>query len=272
MNNFSQLYKIDSGLQLEFTSHGNGDRCLICFHGFGQDFSVFDPLHDLLPDFRVVSLNLLFHGQSNRTSEEKYLRHEEWQKMFNGFLDHLRIKRFSIVGYSMGARYVSSTIHSFANRIDHCIFIAPDGVVNRRSYVLATFPWGPEQLFRYFMKNPRPFFAFLDLAEKIKLINPWTIKFSRNQLKDPAIRRRVLQSWVTLKKLRLKQKALVELLNGSNYQTTFYFGKYDSIIAYDRHLHFLNQLRNNKVIILDTGHTQLLHESFTTIRDQLSEY
>lgn len=272
MNKSSQLYKFSSKTQLEFAIYGQGERSLICFHGFGQDHSVFKELSSYLTNYQVVGINLLFHGESDRGNERKYMHHEEWEKIMEALLDQLNIRKFSVLGYSMGGRYAVSTIRSFSDRIDHCFLIAPDGIVRRSSYEFATFPYGPQQLFGFFMNNPRLFFIFLNLVEKTKLVNQWTINFSKNQLNNEDQRRRVFKSWVTLKKLRLSQKKLVALVNTASHATTFIFGKHDNIIKPKSHFSFFNKLQNSKVIILDTGHTKLLDESISTISEKLNTF
>lgn len=265
MDNSPQLYSHSPSTALEYTIYGQGNYTLICFHGFGQSYQEFQHLSSLLPTHRILSINLLFHGRSHRSSDSKYLTHKEWKEILNGLLDYLKISTFSVIGYSMGGRYTTSTIHSFSNRIDHCFLVAPDGIVKRSTYEFATFPLGSEQLFRFFMENPKTFFTFLNLIEKTKLFNQWTINFSRSQLRDEEQRKRVYKSWIALRKFRLPQAKLVELINTASFQTTLIFGKYDNIIQPKRHLHFFNKLKKPKVIILDTGHSKLLHESFSKV-------
>lgn len=267
----SKIYHHNSSIQLEYAVFGSGEQVLVCFHGFGQNYLAFEPYTDALPRYRIVSVNLLFHGESHRTSDAKYLTHQEWKEVFSGLLSQLDIDRFSVLGYSMGGRYIASTIASFSARIDHCFFIAPDGIVKRRSYKFATFPIGPQQLFSYFMHHPQPFFVFLDLIERTKLMNPWTIKFSRSQLKDEQQRLRVLKCWITLKHLRVKQSELVRLINESHFKTYMIFGKYDRIIIPERHQSFFDQLKYAHISIIDSAHHELIDQALPTIKLALSK-
>jgi len=120
------------------------------------------------------------------------------------------------------------------------------------------------------MSNPKPFFIFLTLLEKTKLFNQWTIDFSRAQLQDKDQRMRVYHSWITLRKFRMRQAQLIERINAGNFRTTVIFGKYDKIIQPKRHFYFLNLIPEAKVIILDTGHTKLLNESFVEVSNALN--
>lgn len=271
MSKKTRLYQFSPQIQLEYMIYGQGTRHLICFHGFGQNFTVFKDLEGHLADYLIISINLLFHGQSKRDAMPKYLVHDEWQEIFSGLLDELNIEKFSILAYSLGGRYAASTLFAFSGRIDHCILVAPDGIVKRFWYELSTTPYGPEQLFRFFMKNPAPFFMFLNFLEKFRLMNVWTIRFSRSQLIEPEQRDMVLHSWITLRKLRLSQKKLAALINSSSFRAAFIFGKHDSIIRHRQHLSFLNQLQNAKVFNLEAGHAKLLNEAFKEIGILLSD-
>ncbi|WP_420582996.1 alpha/beta fold hydrolase [Reichenbachiella sp.] len=271
MNNSHQLYIHSPSIQLEYLCFGEGEKTLVCFHGFGQNLMVFKDLSLMLSNYQVVSLNLFFHGKSDRKGGLKYLYQKEWKTIFDGFLHHLKIDRFSILGYSLGGRYTTSTLKSFEECIDHCILIAPDGIVKRSSYEFATFPLGSEQIFGFFMRNPKPFFTFLTLLEKTKLFNQWTIDFSRAQLQDKDQRMRVYHSWITLRKFRIRLAELIDKINSGTFQTTVIFGQYDKIIQPKRHFYFLNQIPKAKVIILDTGHTKLLNESFVKVSDVLKK-
>lgn len=271
MNKSTALYQFSPDIQLEYATYGEGKNTLICFHGFGQDYQVFESLSKEIPEYQVIGVNLFFHGKSNRISKTKYLNHEEWKNVLGGLLNHLNISRFSVLGYSMGGRYTASTIRSFTDRINHCFFIASDGITKRSSYEFVTFPLGSEQLFGFFMRNPRPFFALLYLLEKTKLFNQWTINFSRSQLRDEAQRMRVFKSWIALRKFRLKQLELIHLINTSPFKSTVIFGKYDNIIQPKRHFYFLNKVQKAKVLILDTSHAKLLNESFSKISNLLHQ-
>ena len=269
MNKSTELYQFSPDVQLEYVVYGRGEKTLICFHGFGQNQLVFKELESNLSEYRTISVNLFFHGKSTWTSKNKYLSHSEWKKILSSLLEHLNISRFSILGYSMGGRYTASTIHSFSDRIDHCFFIAPDGIVKRRSYEFATFPLGSQQLFSYFMNNPKPFFVFLNLLEKTRLLNPWTIKFSRSQLNDESQRLRVLRCWIALKYLRLRQSELVKCINDSKFQTHIIFGKYDRIIIPERHQNFFNQLNTASVSIIESPHHELIDDSIDIVKRAL---
>ncbi len=271
MNKSPQLYQFSPDLQLEYAVYGVGTGFLVCFHGFGQDLSIFKSLEKQLHDHQIISINLFFHGNSTRINAPKYLTHGEWKAVFGDFLNYMGIDRFSLVGYSLGGRYVASLLKSFSERIDHCILIAPDGVVKRFYYELVTFPFGFQHLFRFLMKNPRLIFLFLHFLERYKFVNPSAIKLSRSQLKEARQRDMVVRSWITLKKLRLPQRQLVAVVNNNqSFSITFIFGKHDSVIDPKKHFYFLSKLKKKKVFVLGTGHATLPHESVSTISKQLN--
>jgi pimeloyl-ACP methyl ester carboxylesterase len=224
-----------------------------------------------LPSYRIISVNLFFHGGSQRNHPQKYLKHDEWKFIFTGFLEHIKVEKFSILGYSLGGRYVISTMYSFSEQIAHCILIASDGIVKRFWYEFATSPTVPEFLFRYFMGNPKPFFQLMDLLEKSRLMNPSTIKFARTQLRNEEKREQVFQSWVTLKKLRLPLRNLIPLINSKQFSTTIIFGEYDRIINQKNHSTFLKKLETASISIVESSHHEMINSSLSEIKKALSQ-
>ena len=51
---------------IHYLRSGNGERVLICFHGYGESAAHFQFLTEKLKDeFTMISLDLPFHGQTN---------------------------------------------------------------------------------------------------------------------------------------------------------------------------------------------------------------
>ena len=264
MPDTTNLFEPNAQVHLEYYRYGAGEKALICFHGFGQEGYVFEPLTETLSDYTLYCVNLFFHGKSIRNNQIKYLEHSEWKQIFKAFLNQNGINRFSLLGYSLGGRYAASTLRSFGDQVDHFILIAADGLVKRFWYEFATTPIGLEQLFHFLMKNPKPFFIFLDFLERFNLMNSSTIKFSRTQLKDEKRRMLVYRSWVTLKKLRLKQAKLIQLINDSQFDTKIIFGEYDRVIDHRQHRSFIDKLAG-QVIIIPSSHHELITNSQSEI-------
>lgn len=268
----SNTFTDSAGNVLDYCSYNKGDRVLICFPGFGETFESFSNLAKKLPQYRLVGINLYFVGKSVRANKSKYLVNKEWKKTFGEFLQKQGIERFSVIGFSLGGRFSASTFGSFQDRMDHLVLVAPDGIMKRFTYQLATFPVFFRQLFHFLMTNPRLYFSMVDLLRVLKLINPFVAKFSKTQLQSSEHRMLVYKSWVTFKFLRLTNREFLKTVRHSSCQTTFIFGEKDKIIVPKRHLLFLSKMVNSKVHVLPYGHNKLVDNASNEILEALTTY
>lgn len=267
---FSDTFRDSTDNVLEYGCYGEGELKLVYFPGFGESFESVKNLASRLEKYTVIGINLYGVGSSIRTANAKYLSHEEWQLTFSELLDHLKINRFSVLGFSLGGRFSVSTFRSFNERMDVLILAAPDGIVKRFTYQLSTFPVFFQQLFYMLMKNPKPYFILVHVLQKLKLINPYVANFSMVHMNSEFNRMLVYSSWVMFKHLRLKQKRLTQIMNESNCRCTLIFGEKDKIISPRRHLEFLAKLKNSSVIILPFGHNKLVDNAGDEISQLLS--
>lgn len=264
-----QLFEDQGGNQLEFCVYGSGNLYLFCFPGFGESYEVFENLSNQLQDYTIVGVNLFFVGRSRRVSSSKYLEHEEWAASFGELLVGLNIDRFSVLGFSLGGRFAISTFSAFEEKMDHLILVAADGIIPRRTYELATYPIGCQQLFYGLMKRPSFFFIVLDILKVVGLLNSFTYKFAQSQLKHESARMRVYNSWVTFKLMRLPRLELIKRLNNSSCHSAIVFGEKDKIISPKKHWNFLNQLSKTSINILPFGHNKLVDNSIEVIKKHL---
>lgn len=271
MNHSSKAYIHNDGTIVHYDLYGSGDSTLICFHGFGQRAKVFNPLALQLNNFRIISIDLFFHGESQRKSDRKYLKHKEWQSIFKGLLTQESVLRFSLLGYSMGGRYTISCLLSFQDRIDRVILIAPDGIIKRFWFEFATMPIGPAQLFSQFMHNPKPFFRFLSFLERTKLMNATTLKFARSQLKNDTQRLQVLNCWIMLRYLEIAPSQLSKLLDLTPKQSLVIFGANDKVIDHKQHQKFFRLLHQSRVKIINARHHDMVDQSIGLLVSELNK-
>ncbi|WP_372746733.1 alpha/beta fold hydrolase [Lutibacter sp.] len=91
------LYKNTS---IHFTSTGNGSA-VVLLHGFLENLTMWNGIvSELTKKNRVICIDLLGHGQSE--SHGYIHTMEEQAKMVKTVLDFLKLRKYSIVGHSMG--------------------------------------------------------------------------------------------------------------------------------------------------------------------------
>ena len=117
-------------IKLHYRCIGSGKTPILAFHGFTRtsiDYELFEPF--LKDDYTIYAVDLFYHGKTSFKSKNwKSFSKTELKEIFAGFLVHINVKRFEVMGYSMGGRVALFLIEQFATRIDHLYLLAPDGL------------------------------------------------------------------------------------------------------------------------------------------------
>ncbi|MDX5427885.1 MAG: alpha/beta fold hydrolase, partial [Bacteroidota bacterium] len=93
--------KVDfKGIDIHFSEKGAG-RALVLLHGFLENRTMWDSLTGTLSKrFRVVAIDLPGHGQTPCLGYVHTM--EEMADAVKAVLDHLGLRRYVMVGHSMG--------------------------------------------------------------------------------------------------------------------------------------------------------------------------
>jgi len=93
------------GHDLAYTEHGDGDRVVVLLHGLLFSQKLMTPLarHLAKRGYRVVTLDLLGHGASDRPAEMWRYSMTAFGASVIGLLDHLGVQEAVVGGLSLGA-------------------------------------------------------------------------------------------------------------------------------------------------------------------------
>jgi len=93
------------GSRLEYTEYGAGDRLLVLMHSQLMPRRMHDPLARSIASqgFRVVTLDLLGHGRSDRPTDPRRYSMTAFAQQVLALLDHLEVESAVIGGTSLGA-------------------------------------------------------------------------------------------------------------------------------------------------------------------------
>lgn len=238
-----------NGIRLFYSKTGTGPENLLLFHGFGQHRTVFNDLaHQITSRYTCYSFDLFFHGEDSHTRYSKPISTEEWNALLSAFLTHENIRRFSMLGFSIGARLVLSAIPLFMTRLNTVYLIAPEGITTNIWYRLATATKPGRYVFRRFVQRPGYFFAAAEGVERMGLLPAKVGRFARKMMESDAKRRRVYDTWMMLSELKTDQQELIESLNNASIRVVIILGKRDRIIPAAPILEFARKLRQKAVV------------------------
>lgn len=106
---------------------------IICLHGFSEDLSTWQFLK--LDGHQLIFIDLIGHGKSDKPKFRKYYSLKVMLRHLNKLILKLGIKKYSMLGYSMGGRIALAYALIYPKEIDKLILesasYGEDGVINR---------------------------------------------------------------------------------------------------------------------------------------------
>jgi pimeloyl-ACP methyl ester carboxylesterase len=233
----------------------------LAFHGFGQTKKNFEQFaHALREQYTVYSFDLFYHGLSFWHEKEEPLQKQFWKDLVNHFLNQHEIERFSLAGYSLGGKFALAILEAFPARIERLILIAPDGIKQNFWYKLATYPSWTRKIFRSMIVRPQYFYNLVNIFSNLGLLDKGTLKFAKYQMNTRRKRRQVYYAWVVFRLFKFNMKKIADIINRQSIQVEIFIGKYDKMITRTHMKKLTNKLHNYKLLVLETGHNNLINE------------
>ena len=245
--------------ELAFQTYGTGAEVLLAFHGYGQDHRVYEGLGAALQyRYTVYSFDLFLHGERPEKLVNQTITVAHWQQSISRFLDSHGIADFSLVGYSLGARFALTLVEPLAPRIKQLILIAPDGIKSSQWYQLASGTRLGNHLLRHTVVRPRPFFWALRKAYQLKVVEKSVVKFVESHMNTRADRFWVYRRWVTFRHIQPNLRRVKWQCNAHRIEVTIFLGEYDSVVKKKAIASFHKTLNNSKLNYLPCGHATLI--------------
>lgn len=223
---------------IHYTVAGQGEKILICLHGYGESAKNFEFLqHDAanLP-FTVIAIDLPFHGQTAWREKGPLLPDDlrsiiERIILSNSPASASNRTPYILAGFSLGGRLALSCYQSDPERIEKLILLAPDGLKVNGWYWFATQTWAGNQLFALTMKKPYWFFGLLKLMKKLNLVNTSIFKFVHHYISNESVRHFLYLRWTQLRKLKPHLPLIKKQICLHHTPVRLLYGKHDRIIV-----------------------------------------
>ncbi|QNH61614.1 alpha/beta fold hydrolase [Hymenobacter sediminicola] len=253
--------------RLHYHVYGTGPRVVLAFHGYGQSQAHWRAVLDALGDgLTVYAFDLFYHGRSHLLKADAPLRKQRLAEMLHDFLQQEGIHEFSLLAFSMGAKFALTAAEQFPEQVKNIWLIAPDGLQRQFWYALATYPpWMRGVLGRAVLK-PENLLRFLGRLEKHRVVPSRLVRFAEWQLDSREKRLRVYRSWVGFRQLTFDLGQLAAVLNRRPIPVTFFLGRHDVVIPHAGLQRFTKALRAGRTLLLEAGHGGLLHNVAAYLR------
>lgn len=245
--------------RLHYRIIGNGSRVMLAFHGYGQSSAYYESMVKALgSDYTLYAFDLFFHGRSQLHKSQSPLSKEHLAEIIIKFLEQHKIRRFSLMCFSMGGKFALTLVEKMPEKIDELYLIAPDGIRTSFWYNVATYPGWLQQLFKRSVLKPMPLFTLLNVLNKYRMVHKSLFRFAHYHMDSTSKRLRVYRSWVGFRELDFNINHIVQLLNRHQVAVTMFLGEFDRVISPKRVGTFIKSLDKGELVILKTGHTYLL--------------
>lgn len=263
MNRKELTYK---NSQISYYRFGSGPGLALCFHGYGEDGSMYQFFEKYAGDrFTLYAIDLPFHGNTT-WKEGLNFTHTDLQQIIHDILlenDVIFNKegsapKLSLIGFSLGGRIALSLYQAWPGIIEKLVLLAPDGLKVNFWYRLATRTWAGKKLFALTMKYPGWFFGLLRLLNKLKLVNSSIFKFVSYYIGNTTARRQLYERWITLRRLKPKRKHIKAFIRQNKTPVELIYGQHDRIILPIRGEKFREGIEEYcKLSVINSGHNVL---------------
>jgi len=116
-----------AGYRLAYVERGEGDRVVVLLHGLLLSKKMHRNLARTLAErgYRVVSLDLLGHGESDRPADMTQHSMQLYGEQAIGLLDHLGVERAAFLGTSLGANTALEVAAAAPERVEAMVIEMP---------------------------------------------------------------------------------------------------------------------------------------------------
>lgn len=247
---------------LEYKVFGKGKEYILAFHGMGRnadDYKIFED--SLGKKYTIIAINLFHHGGSEYPKDrifDNQLKKGEFVEHIEKLLSELGIDRFSLIGYSLGGRFVLTLVQYLHKRIDRVILIAPDGLKKSVYNRFTTRTSLGKSFVKWMVSYPEAFFDLIDSLHRYKLISTKGKKVIGIHF-DSHERRLLMRNAISsFKYIEPNLRKITKNINNDHIELVMIFGKYDFIIPAKLGEHFLKNITSNKkMYIIKSSHNIL---------------
>jgi pimeloyl-ACP methyl ester carboxylesterase len=246
--------------KVHFHEYGIGQKPMLAFHGYGMTGKQFHVLErSVLKQYHVYGFDHFFHNESRleNWTEQQILAGmskamvkayvEEWFKIYGR-------RRFSVLGYSIGANLALILVEEYADLIDELILMAPDGLsVYKGFHFILHQPVG-RWVFKQVTKSRwlAPF--LLNTLKKVGFIDESLYQIGYSEMDTPQKRLDVYYTLNLIRRLKPDTHKIAVLINQHKITCKLIFGQHDNLFPKAAALPFIQTLDNAEVHELPLGH------------------
>lgn len=240
---------------ISYKTIGCGPRFILAMHGVGQDCSAYDFLEGSLDGYTLIVPDLPFHGDTrwrNATVTE-----EDIIGLIHALMQEHQAAKIHLVAYSIGAKAAGVFVRHEPDKVLSLMYIAPDGIKERKVYALATRTFIGRLLFRAICAFPAISRLGIRIGGALRLVKKTDAAFMTAMLKDRNRTAALYRIWTGYSKLHSRTGELVRQIRDYHIPFTLVTGNFDAITP-SRHMNALTlAISHTRHIALPRAHNLL---------------
>lgn len=246
--------------QINYYRFGNGQKVIICFHGYGETALSFSFLEKWIEnEYSLYAIDLPFHGKTAWLEKNGFTT-EDLIAIIEKIVSPDR--KIILLGFSLGGRVSLSLYEKIPDKIESMALLAPDGLKVNFWYWISTQTFIGNRLFIFTMKHPGWFLFFLNVIKKLGLANASVLKFVSFYINNKETRIELFHRWTSLRKLKPHLKHIKSLVRKNKTTINLVYGEYDRIILSSRGEKFRKGIEETCTLKkIPSGH-RVLHERY----------
>ena len=239
---------------------GNGPQKIIAFHGFGQDGGVFRVLQSQNPNLTIYAIDLPFHGETQVHDPNTVFRTSDVEELIQKLVDQQQLSDFSIIAFSIGARFAFPVITRFGNRITGIWLLAPDGIGRNLWFDIATSTSFGRLLFSWTLVVRKSLVSLANTLGTLGVLPKQTAQIVKNSLSTSAKANRVQSTWLSMRKLIFDRPKYNSGTTSNGAKINVVLGSNDTVIKSGPVKNAMNKLEGATIQMIDSSHSNLIHE------------
>jgi len=255
------LILIHKNIKINYTSHGKGS-VVVLIHGFLENVTMWkDIIPILAKKNRVIAIDLLGHGNSENLS---YVHTMEDQALMIKFvLNHLKLRRYTIIGHSLGGYVALAFAELFPENIKKIVLMnstaLPDTVKKQKNRDRAI----------KMVKHHKDTFIKLAIPNLFTEKSRIKYKDSIENVKREALKTTLQGIVASLEGMKTRKDSTAVLHNNS-FEKLFIIGRKDPLLNYNT---LINQTKNTNTQIAEFTNGHMSHiENFEELIWSLTQF
>ncbi|MBK0383211.1 alpha/beta hydrolase [Pedobacter sp. SD-b] len=250
-------------VKMHYYKFGDGNKVMLCFHGYGMHGKQFKVLEDSLGTvYTFYGFDLFFHKETKLIDQglnkvKQGISKRELSHLFLEFCESLAIKRFSVISYSMGSFYATALVEEIPEKIDEFVTAAPSSLnAGKLITFLSSNKLGNKFLERLALSD-NGMIRLLSVLKSLKVIDQKAYEILYREIATPELRFSFFACTTYMRFLKIDIGKFIDQLNVHKVRSIFIFGKRDKSYPAKIGASVIPKINLSRQLIIDENHDMI---------------